>query len=74
MAEGDDLIDEAFLFVSEKKCPDGASTTRKKIIRKKEEKFVIIDGELYYYIAWKRKEDKTVKICKIKVQLLLALL
>ena len=48
MAEGDDLIDEGFLYVSEKKYPDGASATRKKIIRKKAEKFVVVDGELYY--------------------------
>lgn len=33
MAEGDDLIDEAFLYLSEKKYPDGASATRKRIIR-----------------------------------------
>ena len=37
MAKGDNLIDEAFLYVSEKKYPDGASATRKRIIRKKAE-------------------------------------
>ena len=36
MAEGDDLIDEAFLYLR-KKYPDGASATRKRIIRKKAE-------------------------------------
>ena len=39
MAKGDDLIDEAFLSVSEKKYPDGVSATRKRIIRKKGENF-----------------------------------
>ena len=48
MAEGDDLIDEAFLYLSEKNYPDGPSATRKRIIRKKAEKIVIVDGELYY--------------------------
>ena len=55
MAEGDDLIDEAFLYLSEKKYPDGASATRKRIIREKAEKIVIVDGDKihvnlkYYY-------------------------
>ena len=38
MTEGDDLIDETFLYVSEKKYPHQASRTRKRIIRKKTEK------------------------------------
>ena len=48
MAEGDDLLEEAFHYESEKKYPDEASaTSRKKIIRNKVEKFVIVDRELY---------------------------
>ena len=43
MAERDDLFDEAFLYVSEKKYPDGASATRKRIIRKMAETFVMVD-------------------------------
>ena len=41
MSEKDDLyiIDEASLYVSEKKYPDGASSTRKIIISTKAEKF-----------------------------------
>ena len=35
MVDEDDLIDEAALYVSEKKYPDGASATRKRIIRKR---------------------------------------
>ena len=38
MAEEEDLIDEAFLYVSEEKYPDGVSATRKIIISKKAEK------------------------------------
>ena len=70
MAEGDDLIDEAFLYVSEKKYPDGASATRKRIIRKKAEKFVIVD----VLQTWKREAGKMKKVCKIKFQWLLELL
>ena len=45
-----DLIDliDTFLYVSEKKYSDKGSATRKRIIRKKAEKFVIVDGEVYY--------------------------
>ena len=45
-----DLIDliDTFLYVSEKKYSDEASATRKRIIRKKADKFVIVDGEVYY--------------------------
>ena len=38
MDEEDDLIDEAFLYMSEKKYPDGSSATRKRIISKRSEK------------------------------------
>ena len=48
MAKRDDIIDEAFLYVTKKKYPDRASTTKKRIINKKAENFVIADGELYY--------------------------
>ena len=58
MAEGDDLIDEAFVYLSEKKYSDEASATRKRIIRKKAEKFVIVDRELYYYKPGKEKQVK----------------
>ena len=44
MTEGDNLIDEAFLYVLEKKYPDRASANSKRIIGKKAEKFVRVDG------------------------------
>ena len=58
MAEGDDLIDEAFVYLSEKKYSDEANANRKRIIRKKAEKFVIVDRELYYYKPVKEKQVK----------------
>ena len=41
MSEEDELyiIDEASLYVSKKKYPDGASSTRERIISKKAKKF-----------------------------------
>ena len=57
MADCEDLVEEAFLYITEKRYPDGASASRKRQIRKKSEKFTVIDGELYY----KPGKDKQVK-------------
>ena len=44
----DDLIEDTLLYVSEKKYPENCNPNRKRQIRKKAEKFVVVDGELYY--------------------------
>ena len=73
MAKEDDLIDEAFLYLSEKKYPDGSSATRNRIIREKAEKFVIVDGDKihinlkYYYYRIKNIRLKYSKPFKIYI-------
>ena len=47
--EGDnELIEQVFLYLMYSEYPDGASESKKRIIRKKAKKFVIIKGELFY--------------------------
>lgn len=43
-----DLVEEAVVYISEKKYPDSCTANRKRQIRKRAEKFELRDGELYY--------------------------
>jgi len=49
----DELLDKVYLYIMEKRYPDGATKDCKRIIRKKALKFYIIDGEMY--LTKKRK-------------------
>ena len=42
------LLEEAYLYVTEKKYPPGCSDIHKRVIRNKSQKFVVKDGELFY--------------------------
>ena len=46
--EEDDLVEEAAVYLADKKYPEGCSANRKRQIRKRAEKFVLQNGELYY--------------------------
>ena len=41
-------IEEAYVYLTSKKYPNGCSDNRKRIIRKKSQKFLIENGELFY--------------------------
>ena len=42
------LLEEAYIYLTEKKYPPGCNDTRKRVIRKKAQKFVVDKGELLY--------------------------
>ena len=44
----DDLVEDAAVYLAERKYPEGCSVNRKRQIRKIAEKFVLNNGELYY--------------------------
>ena len=41
------LIDEAYMYLTDKKYPPGCSYIRKRVIRKKAQKFELTNGELF---------------------------
>ena len=43
-----ELVEEAYVYLTSKKYPNGCSDNRKRIIRKKSQKFLIENGELFY--------------------------
>ena len=43
-----DLIEKAYVYLTEKRYPDDCEKNEKRIIRKKAQKFVVRDGELQY--------------------------
>ena len=43
-----ELVEEAYVYLTSKKYPNGRSDDRKRIIRKKSQKFPIENGELFY--------------------------
>ena len=43
-----DLIEKAYVYLTEKRYPDDCEKNEKRIIRKKAQKFVVQDGELQY--------------------------
>ena len=43
-----DLIDDVFLYLTELKYREGATTNHKRAIRNKCKKFSVRDGELFY--------------------------
>ena len=57
------LLEEAFVYVSTNKYPEGAEENRKRIIRKKAAKFVEEDGVYKYKVKRKNKVIITVPQC-----------
>lgn len=51
--EEEDLLEKVFLYLTEKRYPDGTSENCKRVVRKKASKFVIVDGEMH--LTKKRK-------------------
>ena len=51
------LLEEAYVYLTEKKYPSGCSDVRKRVIRKKSQKFVVKDGELFYKQQKKERWD-----------------
>ena len=61
-AEGNEqLLQEAYIFLTEKRYPNGCTELRKRVIRKKALKFVVKDGELFY--KTKKGKVKTLTAC-----------
>ena len=55
--EQGDLLDEAYLYITEGRYPDGCGADRKRAIRRKAKKFTVnSNGELFY----KNKKGKKV--------------
>ena len=50
MHKDEDLIEQAYLYLTKKKYPEECTASRKRQIRKKAEKFTIVGGELYYLL------------------------
>ena len=48
MQEEEDLVEKAYLYLTEQRYPDGCSKNEKRIIRRKTSKFVVRDGDLLY--------------------------
>ena len=46
--DGQDLIDNIFIFVTENRYPEGATVGQKRTIRRKAAKFEVREGELFY--------------------------
>ncbi len=49
-----DLDDAAYLYLKEKRYPEGCSVTRKRAIRKKADRFIIRDGVMFFKKMKKR--------------------
>ena len=45
---GGDLVQEAYIYLTERRYPHGCADFRKRSIRKKAGKFVVRDGELFF--------------------------
>ena len=52
-----DLVDGAFLYLTESRYPKGCSDAQKRAIRKKAGMFVIHDGVMFFN---KKKKDKVI--------------
>ena len=52
-----DLVDGAFLYLTQSRYPKGCSDARKRAIRKKAGMFVICDGVIFFK---KKKKDKVI--------------
>ena len=46
--EGRNLVQEAYIYLTEHRYPQDCTYTRKRSIRKKAGKFVVRDGELFF--------------------------
>ena len=58
----EELVEEAYTYLTEKTYPDGCSETRKRVIRKKAAKFEVNDGELFYKQKQKGKVNNFLQI------------
>lgn len=56
-----DLVESAYLYLTEKRYPNGCKGTRKRSIRKKASKFVVQNGEMFF----KKKKKGKVLISKL---------
>ena len=54
-----DLVQQAYVYVTDKTYPEGCSENLKRVIRRKAKKFAVRDGELYYY----KKKGKVSLTC-----------
>jgi len=54
-----DLVQQAYVYVTDKTYPEGCSENLKRVIRWKAKKFAVRDGELYYY----KKKGKVSLAC-----------
>ena len=45
---GEDLIEQACLYLMAKRYPDSCTASRKRQIRQRAKKFEIVDGEVFY--------------------------
>ena len=55
--EGGDLVQEAYMYLTQQRYPLGCADSRKRSIRKKAAKFVVRDGELFF-----KKKKKNGKV------------
>ena len=56
--EGIDLVQAAYVYITEKTYPDGCTKSQKRAIRKKSNMFIVRHGILYY-----KKKKKKGKVC-----------
>ena len=54
-----DLVNAAFMYITESHYPNGCSDVRKRTIRKKAKMFVVRDGVMYFK---KKKKGKGIHI------------
>ena len=50
-----ELVEQAYVYLTSATYPPGCDENRKRVIRKKAKKFELKDGELYYKQKQKRK-------------------
>ena len=61
IVEDIDLVDSAFLYLTQFQYPNGCSDARKRAIRKKAGMFIIWDGEMFF-----KKKKKGKVMMKVK--------
>ena len=69
MEDGEEsaLLDEAILYITEKRYPEEASENRKRAIRRKAKKFEIQGGELFYRDTRKCSGEKVYYIIAVYI-------
>ena len=58
------LVDAAYLYITESKYPRECKESRKRAIRKKAHMFVVRDGVMYFK---KKKKDKVLSIYTLSI-------